>query len=384
MRERVGRYELLEPLGRGGMGEVFLARRWDEPETPARRVVVKRLLPHLSSDPALTTRFLSEAKAAARVRHRNVAGLVELGAHEGRLFLVMEYVRGVDLAALTAREPLAPALVARVVADAARGLHAAHVAADPLGRPLGVAHGDVTPRNLVVGTDGVTRVIDFGLATVRGAPRPDAGGGTPGYLAPEQALHGVVDPKTDQFALGVVAWECFTGARLFEGDDDAQTLAAVTACEVPPLAPRWPSAPTSLEALVGRMVSREPDERLPTCAEVAQALEAWLEAPDGGEARAALASRVARVLPAALPREHAPALRATAAPPSPTGPARTPGQRQALARLSALPGPLTLEVMEAALEAAGHTPALDVLQALVDAGHLRRRGDDAFELSVRP
>jgi serine/threonine-protein kinase len=381
MSERFGRYELLRRLGQGGMGEVFLARLISELPAPPRLVVVKRTLPHLAGDPLLTTRFLHEAKAAAHVHHPNVAQVFELGAEAGRLFLVMEYVPGVALTALAQGPRLEPALGARLLADAAHGLHAAHVTAERSGRPLELAHGDVSPGNLLVDTDGILRIIDFGLATMRATRAEGSHGGTYEYQAPEQALEGVVDARTDQFSLGVVAFELLSGQRLFAGGSDVSTLEQVVACRVPPLALAWPGAPARVAQLVDRMLSRAPQRRWPSCAEVAEGFE--LAARAGGPPaalREALAQRVRALLPTQVvePTPGAPPRPPLATPLSARAP--TSEERTALAQLATLSPPLTVEQMERALAAGGLPAPLDVLQGLTELGALRRLDDTTFEL----
>ena len=413
MPERFGQYELLTRLGHGGMGEVFLARV----AAAERLVVVKRTLPHLATDPALVTRFLHEAKAAAQVHHPNVAEVFELGSEAGRLFMVMAYVPGLDLATLTRGVRLEPVLSCQVLADAARGLDAAHHTCDRSGRALELAHGDVTPKNLLVGTDGVTRVIDFGLSVVRATRAEGSQGGTYEYQAPEQALEGVVDAETDQFALGVVAWELLAGQRLFAGETDVSTLDEVVACRVPSLGAVWPGAPRALVEVVDRMLAKDPAARWPTCRDVAEAFDACvaehratgdearglaplasgadaddssgdepmlLEVKAPGSARSRLASLVVARRPVAEP--PAPVPQPTDTTPASVASIRpmTGAEQAALEALRGLSAPMTLDTMEQALALAGLAAPLELLQALVEAGALRRVDDETFEPTVRP
>ncbi|MDX2010327.1 MAG: serine/threonine-protein kinase [Myxococcaceae bacterium] len=421
MPERFGQYELLRRLGHGGMGEVFLARAVTEALAPERLVVIKRTLPHLAADPALVTRFLHEARAAAHVHHPNVAEVFELGSEGGRLFLVMAYVEGLDLATLSRGEPLDPVLSCQVLADAARGLDAAHRTCDHTGRPLELAHGDVTPKNLIVGTDGVTRVIDFGLSVVRATRTDGSHGGTYEYQAPEQALEGLVDAKTDQFALGVVAWELLGGRRLFAGETDVSTLDEVVACRVPSLGAVWPEAPRALIDVVDRMLAKDPAARWPTCQDVAEAFDAFLaehratrseargqaaahaeglvsrgdehidprsarlEAGAAESARSRLAQRVVGRRPVDEPL--APVRIPTVEPRRANLAVVRPmsgAEPVALEVLRGLSGALTLDRMEQELTRAGLAAPLDLLQGLLEAGALWRVDDETFELSVRP
>lgn len=372
MAERLGRYELVKRLGRGGMGEVFLARVPGEPSAP---VVLKRLLPHLASDRELGRLFLNEAGVAARLVHPNVSRVLELGEAGGVFFFTMEFVDGSDLRALG---PMPLELAVRIVADAGRALHAGHTAVDGSGRSLGIVHADVSPKNLLVGLDGVTRLIDFGMARLG----RDEGsmGGTYEYMAPEQAVDGVTDAKTDQFSLGIVLWELLTGRRLFGGDSDVLTLDQVVDCRVPRARLVNPRVPEALDAVVMRMLEKEPARRFDDCGEVVTALERWLTDTRAGD--------VTQALSVWMTRRAAPKERMTepvtetetpvVAPPTPL----SVHEEEALRQLSTMAEPFTLEAIEAGVTlGAGAPPVLDVAQALVERGVLVRDGDDGFRVS---
>jgi serine/threonine protein kinase len=236
----------------GGMGEVLLAR------APNGQVVVlKRVLPHLASDPTFRAAFLAEAGVVAKLRHPNLARILELGDVDGQPFLAMEFVDGLTLAGLLEKASLTVELACRIGADVALALHHAHTARDAQGRALHVVHRDVSPRNVMVGVDGVVKLIDFGLAK--------GGAGTVAYRPPEDEL----DARSDQFSLGLVLWELLTGAPRFEGDDDAATLQQIDECAPRSLGPSFPAA---LDAVVARMLSGERAARFEDCAQVQQAL----------------------------------------------------------------------------------------------------------------
>ncbi len=347
--ERFGGFELVERMGHGGSGEVFLARRGSE------QVVLKRLLPHLRGDRALGERFLKEAAVNARLVHPNVSRVLELGEVNGVFFFTQAFIAGRDLSKVG---PVSLERAVRIVADAARGLHAAHSATEASGRLLGLVHGDVAPRNLLVGDDGVTRLLDFGLATLRS----DEGslGGTYEYMSPEQALDGVTNARSDQFSLGIVFWELLTGARLFAGDTDTLTLDQVVECRVRPAGEVNPRVPNELEHLVHRMLRKAPEERFADCSEVARALEEWLLAHPG-----------ATVAPPP-PRQAAQRVRPSPPRPSPEPSiVVVPSERVLLRQLSLLDEPFTIEALEAALVLPpGSPPALDVAQSFADRGLL--------------
>lgn len=369
MGARLGRYELLERLGRGGMGEVFLARAEGAPP-----VVLKRLLPHLTAERAVREAFLREAGVAARLAHPNIARVLELGEADGAFFFTMELVEGKDVRSLGG---LALPLAVRIIADGAAALDAAHHATDASGRALGIVHGDVTPTNLLVAGDGVTKLIDFGLAKVRATRDDDSLGGTFEYLAPEQALEGVTTERTDQFSLGVVAWELLTGRRLFAGDTDTLTLDQVLACRVTRAQLVNPSVPSAVDQVVMRMLARDPAERFSRCGEIAEALERWLVETRATGVRGELGRLVrGRRKRTAAPPAHV----ANASEPAPMAKSPlTPFEAEALRQLAALPAPISLETIEQALQLGpGAPPVLDVAQALVERGLLRRSDDGAF------
>lgn len=350
MNARVGRYELLERLGHGGMGEVFLARA----EGASSFVVLKRLLPHLAHDRELGRQFLREAGIMARLVHPHIARVLELGEASGAFFFTMEFIEGRSLNAVGSL-PVAQAV--RVIADAAAALEAAHSATDSSGRPLGVVHGDVTPRNLLVGADGSTRLIDFGLSKPKEHRDEDSLGGTYEYMAPEQALEGVTDSRTDQFSLGVVFWELLTGRRLFGGDSDVATIDQVVECQVRP-------SGTEFDSIVMRMLEKEPSRRFARCADVATLLERWLLEHRASNVRAELGQqvsvkrRVSKVAPVMTPRPTAHA---------------TDADQMLLKTLQQLSQPMSLEAMEAAI-------GLDAAQALVERGLVLRHDDGTFSV----
>jgi serine/threonine-protein kinase len=288
-----GRYSIERRIGEGGMAEVFLARDHAQAEAP---VVVKRCRAHLAYEPETAQLFLREARLASLIRHPNVVRVDATGEQDGQPYLVMEYLQG-----LTVRDIYLRAVVdggipqdvaAAIVLGAARGLAAAHSALDEQGRPMGLVHRDVSPHNLFVTDAGLVKVLDFGIA--KGAfdvttTRAGHVKGKASYLAPEQLDLSPearpIDARVDLFALGIVAWELFTGRRLFKRGTEADTIAAIRNLRVgDPLALR-PELDGGYAATVMRLLAREPDERPSQAQEVVDALEATLarRAPDLGE-----------------------------------------------------------------------------------------------------
>lgn len=250
-----GRYRLGEPIGRGGMGEVW--RAYDE--SLARDVAVKLLLPQ-DTDPTATSRFRLEAQTAARIDHPNVVGVRDFGEYDNRLFLVMELVRGDSLATTLARSGALPAeRVARIAAQAAAGLAAAH--------RQGIVHRDIKPGNLLLDADGTLKIGDFGIARFLddpGAALTATGQivGTSLYLAPERALGRPAGPASDVYALGCVLYQLLTGRPPFQADTAVAILHQhLDAVPVPPRELGVPGLPPAFESYLLGLLAKEPEHR---------------------------------------------------------------------------------------------------------------------------
>src|SRR6185369_14610263 len=212
----------------GGMATVHLVRLLG-PVGFSRTVAIKRLHAQFASDPEFVSMFLDEARLAARIRHPNVVPTLDVVTTGGELFLVMEYVPGESAArlarALRERQQTIPLRVlSGIITGVLHGLHAAHEAKDEQGAPLSIVHRDVSPQNVLVGTDGVARVLDFGVAKAAGRIHQTREGSVKGklpYMPPEQMRGGEISRKTDVYAAAVVLWECLTGEWLFDGPNDA-------------------------------------------------------------------------------------------------------------------------------------------------------------------
>lgn len=264
----MSRYELLLPLGRGGMAELFLGRLRGAGGF-SKLVAIKRILPHLAEERQFTEMFKNEGRIAARLSHPNVCQVFELDEIDGELLLVMEYLDGASwehLCDAAPRDALLP-LIAGVLAQAAEGLHYAHTLRDATGYPSPVVHRDVSPQNLFVTVDGVCKVLDFGVAKLLLAESVTRSGVLKGklpYMAPEQILGEPVDARADIFSLAVCAWEALAGARLFDRASDYEIWKAIVEEPVPPIASRWPACPPLLDAVVLRALSRDPTDRQST------------------------------------------------------------------------------------------------------------------------
>ncbi|HVU02225.1 MAG TPA: protein kinase [Polyangiaceae bacterium] len=276
----VGRYALYGKLAAGGMATVHFGRLLG-PAGFSRTVAIKRLHPQFAKDPEFVAMFLDEARLAARIQHPNVVATVDVVAMSEELFLVMDYIRGESFSRLlrTSRKkrvdvPLG--IVASVVTGMLHGLHAAHEAKDEQGRPLSVVHRDVSPQNVLVGADGVARVLDFGVAKAAARIQVTRDGQMKGklcYMAPEQLKGLGVDRRTDVFAAGIVLWEALTGRRLFDAEEPQEVLRMITTEEIPPPSAVVPSIPRGVDAVVMKALTRELDKRYQTAREFAIALE---------------------------------------------------------------------------------------------------------------
>jgi tetratricopeptide (TPR) repeat protein len=286
--DRIGRYRILALLGEGGMGEVFLA----EDPTLARQVAVKRPAALLASDPEARSRLLREARAAATLNHPHVCVVHEIGEDEhGWPFIAMEHLEGETLASRIARGRLPIDQVVRLGLEAVEALEAAHA--------HGVVHRDIKPSNIMLTSHGA-KLLDFGLASLgRDAASPVGFMGTLPYMSPEQLRGEVADGRSDLFSLGVVLYEAATGRRPFDGSTPKEVREAIlTASPVPP-SRTCPGLSPSFDALVLRLLSRDPDGRYQNAGSVAADL-ARLAAPRrarrwwvaGGVAAAALIAAV--------------------------------------------------------------------------------------------
>jgi eukaryotic-like serine/threonine-protein kinase len=277
----VGRYMLFGQIGAGGMASVHIGRRVGAGGF-ARLVAIKRLHPHLVEDHGLVKAFLDEARMAARVSHPNVVSIDDVVMDGDEVLLVMEYVAGRSLAQLVGAEArqgraVPPPIAGALALDILRGLQAAHTARDERGRELGLIHRDVSPQNVLVGTDGVARVLDFGIAKALGRLETTAPGAIKGklsYMAPERLKPGEATTSVDIYGAAIVVWEILAGARYFDGPADETMLPRVIFAtyrhlEDPALA--------KVDAVLERALRRRPEERHKSASELAAALEDVLE-----------------------------------------------------------------------------------------------------------
>jgi eukaryotic-like serine/threonine-protein kinase len=293
----VGRYRVYAELAAGGMATVHLGCLIG-PGGFSKLVAVKCLHKDLANEPDFVSMFLDEARLASSIHHPNVVSSLDLVAEDGELLVIMDYVHGETLSGLlrTAKQKALPPPVPvaiRIVCDALEGLHAAHTAS-LAGRQLSIVHRDVSPQNIMVGVDGNTRVLDFGIAKAALRARLTAAGTVKGklaYMAPEQVKGRAVDARTDVFAAGVVLWEALTGQRLFWAPDAKATARRVLRGAIEAPSSFHPGLPPELDEVVLKALSRNPVARHATAQELAQALRA--AAPEGS--RSDVSSWVANV-----------------------------------------------------------------------------------------
>jgi eukaryotic-like serine/threonine-protein kinase len=302
-RTQIAQYQLLGRLASGGMAETYLGLSGELPGLRSL-VVVKRILPHLSSQEQFVRMFFDEARIGALLDHPNIARIIEVGRDEDGYFLVIEPVQGKSLSAVVRRaalrnRPLGQAQIAFIVGQAANGLGYAHALTDADGQPLNVVHRDISPQNILVSFEGAVKVIDFGIASALGRITETIPGDLKGkieYMSPEQASGAVADRRSDIFALGVVLWEALCGRRLFRRETELATMRAIVDKPIP-RPPRAALVPPGLERIVMRALEKEPEDRFQDAREMSLLLQQHAFA-SGGFNLVQLAARMKSLFPA--------------------------------------------------------------------------------------
>lgn len=328
----IGRYALFDVLASGGMATVHLGRLLGSVGF-ARTVAIKRLHAQFSEDQEFVTMFMDEARIVARIRHPNVVPIVDVIESPEGLLLVMEYVHGESLSRLLRQARATNAEVPLRVASAVMhgallGLHAAHETKGPSGELLDVVHRDVSPQNIIVGADGVARVLDFGVAKAAGRAQVTREGQIKGkltYMAPEQ-IRGKVDRRADIFAASIVLWEALAGRRMHDGSKDVDIVTRIVKGNFDPPSKHRSTIPPELDAIVLKGLSVDVAKRYSTARELALELErtVGLASPsEVGEWVESLASDVLRARAeriSAMERVSSNLTVAKSTPPSATGP----------------------------------------------------------------
>jgi serine/threonine protein kinase len=276
-------------LASGGMATVHVGRLAGDVGF-ARTVAIKRLHPQYAADPEFVSMFTDEARLAGRLRHPNIVPVTDVIVADGEVLIVMDYVQGETLSRLVRSasergERVPPGVAACILYDVLEGLHAAHESCDERGQPLGIVHRDISPQNIIVGVDGIARVLDFGVAKARGRSQVTRDGQLKGklsYMAPEQFYGEDVGPGTDLFASAIVLWETLTGRRLFAGENEGETVMRIVKGDIAP--------PSSVEGVtpaydevVLKGLRREIGDRYASAREMAVALAAAAPKADSHE-----------------------------------------------------------------------------------------------------
>lgn len=280
MPQRLGRYLLTKRLGVGGMAEVFLAQQ-DGPAGFSKLCVVKRILPHLAEDVRFVQMFQREARVAAMLTHTNIVQIHELGEVDGIYFIAMEYVDGAPLhnlarSAWRMGRSIPLEVICCAIADAALGLHAAHTQRDVDGRPLHLVHRDISPDNLIINREGVTKILDFGIAKTAAAERTATGelkGKIP-FMSPEQVMGEPLDGRADLYALGVSLYWLLTGKRPLSAQSDLLLMQRILSEMPPPPRELNPSVPEPVNDLVMQLMAKDRNARPASGADVHDALAA--------------------------------------------------------------------------------------------------------------
>ncbi len=277
---RLGPYEIVAPLGAGGMGEVYRAR-----DTRLNRDVAIKVLPaHLAGDPKLRQRFDSEARAVSRLNHPHIVTIHDIGSEQGTDFIVMEYVSGATLAASLPAKGLGMEAAVRLARQIAEAFAAAHAA--------GITHRDLKPANVMITEGDRAKVLDFGLAklnqppglaefslTLDAATQPGVVLGTAAYMSPEQASGKGADARSDIFSFGLLLYEMLSGRRAFAGETAISTMAAILHTEPRSLREAAPAVPIALDRIVTRCLRKDPADRFQSMVDVIHALEDASSAP---------------------------------------------------------------------------------------------------------
>ena len=300
--EPFGPFDLVSLLAKGGMAELFLARHRESGQT----VVVKRLLPELEDRPDVIDLFLTEADVGRLLRHENVVQVLDAGEVDGRYYLAMEHVDGIDAEALLAwswnnKIPLPPQIAIRIAIDAARGLDTAHHLTSPQGTKFGLVHRDVSPDNLFLTRQGVTKVADFGiakLASLEGVTSTGLLKGKLTYMSPEQVQAVPLDGRADLFALALILYEMLSGSRPFaqqSGDSELDALLRVQRGKVASIRSVDEDLPKPVASVVDKALRTTRWLRFKTCRTFADALEVAAQKCNMLGTRAELAALVATI-----------------------------------------------------------------------------------------
>ena len=283
MGERFGKFEIITKIATGGMAEIFLARQ-EGIEGFKKLVVIKRILPHLSSDKEFVNMFLDEARMAALLNHPNIVQIYDLGVIENAYFIAMEYIDGVDISSILKRGReqksfLRLGWILKIISQVCDGLYYAHCLKDSSGQSLGLIHRDITPENLLLSFTGNVKITDFGIARARGRSTSTTSGTLKGkfpYMSYEMVKGMEIDSRSDIFSLGIVMWEMLTYRRLFKRDTEIASINAILNEEIPSPKKYFKNLPDGVEAIVMRALERDRDKRYRNAREMGDAIEDFI------------------------------------------------------------------------------------------------------------
>ena len=278
-----GHYTLFEQIGKGGMAQIYLARA-ETALGATRLAVVKQILPAFADDPRFAEMLIHEAKLAARLSHRRIVQVFELGKENEHLYIAMEYVEGFDLNSLlrqctVQKIPLPAPHALGIVADVLEGLDYAHRRDDESGKPLCIVHRDVSPSNVLISYEGEVKLCDFGIAAANDLVKEEANEalkGKAGYMSPEHARGEAIDARADVFAAGIILWELLAGRRLYRTKSEVPLVEQARAAEIPPLPDKGVPNHAALETIVRRALAKDRDERYPSAGAMLRDLEGYL------------------------------------------------------------------------------------------------------------
>lgn len=277
------RYEVVRQIHEGGMGIVYEARQLGC-RGFVKRVAIKVVRDRYAQNAEFIENFIGEAKLVADLIHTNIVQTYNLGDSRGAYFIAMELIRGVNLEQFVlklaeARRPLPRELAVFIVSRVARGLAYAHAKTDPEGKPLGIVHRDVNPKNIMIALEGDVKLTDFGVAKARGFLSDKEGeevAGKPEYMSPEQADFQVTDKRSDIFSAGIVLLQLLTGENVFKGPTPEDSRQRVLAFKLPAISTLCPDLPTKLEEILRKALAREVVERYQTADEFLYDLEYFI------------------------------------------------------------------------------------------------------------
>ncbi len=276
-KARLGKYEMLYPLGSGGMAQVMVARTVS-PGDVSRLVALKRILPRLADDEVVVSQFLDEARLGMKLNHPNLVTIYDFGQIASTYFITMELIKGVDFDRVVylPNHGMTHSFIAGVLCQALEGLQSAHDLKGDDNRPLGLVHRDLSPHNLMLGFDGQVKVLDFGVAKMREqrtVTLPGIVKGKPLYMSPEQACAEPIDRRSDIFSMGLILYEALMGERAFDKKDDTKTMQAIVNDPISrpdKMSPEW-------WRIVSTALAKQPESRYQQARDMADAIRELVE-----------------------------------------------------------------------------------------------------------